>query len=284
MLHHMAKKRFDFSRYCLNLEIVVQSEHLKTGIGHMRIAVISDIHANLEAFETSLLDIRQQNVAQIICLGDNVGYGADPEAVLQRLKEERIFSILGNHDLACINNKVYRWYVRDVKKSLDLTLSRLSSDSLAFMKKMPSSLNRHGAWFVHGMPPDSVRHYMHQASDTDLQAAFDSIDPAVCFVGHTHRTGMVCGKENQILKSPLEDGISYLSKKNRYLINVGSVGQSRGKDCLAGYVIWDSEDFSIEVRCLAYDNATAAEKVIAAGMPLRFAQILDPDIRQDRQP
>ena len=100
----------------------------------MRIAVISDIHGNIEAFKTVLKDMELQAVNKIISLGDNIGYGADSEAVIQQIIASRIPSILGNHELACINKKVYNWYIGDAKKSLDATLSKLSPSSIDYLK------------------------------------------------------------------------------------------------------------------------------------------------------
>ncbi len=137
----------------------------------MRIAVISDIHGNLEAFERVLDDIVQQKVDHIVSLGDNIGYGADSEAVIQLLRSNGVTSILGNHELACVNEKVYKWYIKDVKKSLDKTMADLSAQSFEYLNCLKLNLSKHSAFFVHGFPPDSVRHYLHQMDTSKLIAA-----------------------------------------------------------------------------------------------------------------
>ena len=119
----------------------------------MRIAVISDVHGNIEALTNALKDIELQAVDKIISLGDNIGYGADSEAVIQQMIASKIPSILGNHELACVNKKVYKSYIGDVKTSLDDTLSKLSSSSVDYLKGLTVNLSQYHAFFVHGFWP-----------------------------------------------------------------------------------------------------------------------------------
>ena len=244
----------------------------------MRIAVISDIHANLEALESALCDMARQEVGPIISLGDNVGYGADGEAVIQRLISEKIISVLGNHDWACVNEKVYKWYKTEIKTSLDITMANLSDSSLAYIRSCPLNLNRYGAWFVHGFPPESVRHYLHQVSPSDLEKGFARLAVPTCFVGHTHRIGLICRRGKDMRFPKPEKGITVLEENAKHIVNVGSIGQPRDGDATAKYVIWEPDAGTIEVRTVDYDNHTAARKIVAAGMPIRFARAVDPVI------
>ncbi|MBF0468921.1 MAG: metallophosphoesterase family protein [Desulfamplus sp.] len=241
----------------------------------MRIAVISDIHGNIEAFTTALKDIELQAVDKIISLGDNVGYGADPEAVIQQMIASRILSVLGNHDLACVNKKVYNWYIGDVKRSLDNTLSKLSLSSFDYLKGLKVNLSWYQAFFVHGFWPDSVRRYLHQIPDVELLHAFKHIKESTCFLGHTHRLSLVYPEDGDIQVKPLNPGMVQLEKDNKYMINVGSVGQPRDGDPGAKYVIWDTEKHSLNIRYVVYDNQTAARKIVAAGLPLKHALAVD---------
>lgn len=245
----------------------------------MRIAVISDIHGNLEAFTTALKDIDLQAVDKIISLGDNIGYGADSEAVLQQMITYRVLSILGNHELACVNKKVYKWYLGDVKKSLDYTLSKLSSSSINYLKGLSINLSQYQAFFVHGFWPDSVRHYLHQIPDAQLLNVLRQLKESICFLGHTHRLSLVFSEHGQVQIHPLNPGLVQLKKDKKYMVNAGSVGQPRDNDPRAKYVIWDTDKHCLDIRYLDYDNQTAARKIIEANLPLRYAEVLDPDIK-----
>lgn len=238
----------------------------------MRIAVISDIHGNLEAFTAVLDDIEHQAVDTIVSLGDNINYGADSEAVIQKIIALKIPSILGNHEMACINGKVYNWYVGDVKRSLDDTLSKLSPSSVDYLKGLSINLSKHQAFFVHGFWPDSVRHYLHQMPNSELLNALEQIREPVCFVGHTHRLALVFQVKNTIHTQPLDQGKTALEKNITYIINAGSVGQPRDGNPRAKYVIWDTMGHHLDIRYVDYDNQTAAQKIRAAGLPLKYAR------------
>lgn len=244
----------------------------------MQIAVISDIHGNIEAFTTVLKDIELQAVDKIISLGDNIGYGADSEAVIQQMIANRIPSILGNHELACVNKKVYKWYIGDVKRSLDDTLSKLSPSSVAYLEGLTVNLSQYQAFFVHGFWPDSVRHYLHQISNDELLQAFKKIKESICFLGHTHRLCLIFSEDSNIQVQRLNPGLVQLEKDKKYMINAGSVGQPRDGDPRAKYVIWDTEKYCLSIRYIDYDNQAAARKILAAGLPLKYAQVVDPDI------
>jgi predicted phosphodiesterase len=245
----------------------------------MRIAVISDIHGNIEAFTTALKDIELQAADKIISLGDNIGYGADSEAVIQQIISSRLPSILGNHELACVNKKVYKWYHGDVKKSLDDTLSKLSSSSIDYLKGLTVNLSQYQAFFVHGFWPDSVRHYLHQVSNSQLLNAFRQLKESICFLGHTHRLSLIFPEDGEIEVQPLNPGLVQLKKDKKYMVNVGSVGQPRDGDPRAKYVIWDTEKYYLDIRYVDYDHQTAARKIIDAGLPLKYAQAVDQNIK-----
>lgn len=247
---------------------------------NMRIAVISDIHGNIEAFKTVLKDIERKAVNQIISLGDNIGYGADSEAVIQQIIASRIPSILGNHELACVNKKVYKWYIGDTKRSLDDTLSKLSPSSIDYLKGLTVNLSKYQAFFVHGFWPDSVRHYLHQIPDSELLHAFGQIKESICFLGHTHRLSLIFPEDGNIQVQPLNPGLTQLEKNNKYMVNAGSVGQPRDGDPRAKYVIWDTEKHCLDIRYIDYDNQTAARKILAAGLPFKYAQVVNPDIKK----
>ncbi|MCG8615019.1 MAG: metallophosphoesterase [Desulfobacterales bacterium] len=244
----------------------------------MKIAVISDIHGNLEAFSRVLDDIERIRVDAIVSLGDNIGYGADSEAVMDIIISRKILSILGNHELACVNKRVYKWYVGDVRKAIDQALTTLSQRSMAYLEGLETRLCKFNASFVHGFPPDSVRHYLTQVGDDELRKTLSSQEEQLCFVGHTHKMRMVYADNDIIRIVQPETDIYDLNPETRYIINVGSVGQPRDGDPRAKYMIWDVSNRRLMIRHLAFDTRTAADKIIAAGLPFKYARAVHPGL------
>ncbi len=241
----------------------------------MRTAVISDIHGNLEALISVLGDIQSRQVDSIVSLGDNIGYGADSEKVIQLLIANDIPSVLGNHEIAVLNDKVFNWYTEEVKKAIEIAIESLSEDSLKYLRKSKISISKSGCFFVHGFPPDSFRLYLHQVGDEQLKCAFTEMKDDLCFVGHTHKLRLLSYEKNQVLFHKINKEPLKFQKHKKYIINVGSVGQPRNGSSQAKYVIWDSRTYQLEIRAVEYDAATAAQKIIEAGIPSRFATMID---------
>ncbi|MFH1984487.1 MAG: metallophosphoesterase family protein [Pseudomonadota bacterium] len=237
----------------------------------MRLAVISDIHGNLDAFESVLSDISSASVDKIISLGDNIGYGAEPEAVLRRLQATSIPSIIGNHELAVIDSGVRKWFNPLARKSIMHTVAHLSDDAIGYLHTLPTSLHSDGCWFVHGFPTDSPTIYLFQASDDDIRKGLTSTGCTICFVGHTHMLEMVTVGTNTVRRQELPCGGVLLDGEKHYIINIGSVGQPRDGNRDAKYVIFDTDSRMLDVRYIPYDREAAARKVIAAGLPKAHA-------------
>ncbi len=240
----------------------------------MEIAVLSDIHANLEAFLKVLGDIDTLGIQKIISIGDNIGYGPDPEAVMSLLLARNICSTLGNHEMPVLQKSFINWFNPVAQKSVHYTLSRLSEKSVAAIKTFDPFLIFKGARFVHGVPKKSVTIYIFQLSEAILKRKFQEMAEAVCFIGHTHDLGLIAYDGVGFEKSTLTEGVTPLDKKKKYIINIGSVGQPRDGDNRAKYVIWDSDAGTVELKCLAYDYQKTGEKIRAAGLPQQYANRL----------
>lgn len=239
----------------------------------VRVAIISDIHGNMEAFRAVLEDIDRCDIDDIICLGDSIGYGAEPNEVIYLLREHRIPTIIGNHEMAAINRKRLSWFNPTARMSLEMTFQKLSETSLKFIADLKTSLLRYDCRFVHGFPPDSQTVYLFQASEKKLQSTFRKMTENICFVGHTHELKMIGFNGTYVEHIPLSKTVVNL-KDGKYIINVGSVGQPRDGNRDAKYVIWDSSEENIEVRFVPYDVAAAADKIIHAGLPHTHAERL----------
>ncbi len=233
----------------------------------MRIAIISDVHGNLEALEQVLADIDRSDIDETLCLGDNVGYGPEPEGVVQLVHSRKIPCVVGNHDLAVIKGRALKWFNPIAKKSLRITIGMLSDNSTQYLRGLPFSLTAHECRFVHGFPPKSARRYLFDVPDPDRVRTIGRMAERLCFIGHTHELVIVSSDGNGCKSATLKEGTTPLKPENKYIINVGSVGQPRDGDNCAKYVIFDQSTDAIEVRFIPYNISAVADKIIARGMP-----------------
>lgn len=233
----------------------------------MRLAVLSDVHGNLDALDAVLDDIAGQRADQVISLGDNIGYGAEPEAVINRLKEQDIPTICGNHELAVIDPSVRRWFNPVAKQSIDYTANCLTEAAIAYLHRLPTSRSIAACWFVHGFPPDSPTIYLFQVDDDGMKESLAAIDSSVCFVGHTHELERISLSASGVSRHPLPRGDHLLDAGCRHIINIGSVGQPRDGNRDAKYVVYDADAGILDVRYIPYDREAAARKIRDAGLP-----------------
>ncbi len=233
----------------------------------MKIAVISDIHGNMEALEEVIKSIESKGLETVICLGDLVGYGPDPEKVVKKVIECRYQCILGNHEVALLEKRERRRLNFQAKENNISTKKLLSESSLRYCKSLSRSYTFGDALFVHGFPPDSVYKYSFRQSDEVVEELLEKAGERCFFVGHTHTLFLLSRNDHGIEKSLLHEGLFPLEKKKKYLINVGSVGQPRDGDNRAKYVIWDTEANHLEVVCVPYDYEATILKIKSRGFP-----------------
>ena len=186
----------------------------------MRIAVISDIHGNMEALKEVFVDIEKSGVDSIICLGDMVGYGPEPEAVVRWIMSRDIPTIMGNHELAVLDPEYMELFNPAARKSILTIIPWLSEESLAFISGLESSLTMHSGRFVHGFPPDSIITYLFQVSNDGLEDAFGQLEEKICFVGHTHKMSIVSWDGKEIIKAPLKEGHVKLYADRQYILSL----------------------------------------------------------------
>lgn len=237
----------------------------------MKIAILSDIHGNLEAFEAVLSDLEVQCPDKVVSLGDLVGYGPDPEAIVRRMRELDVVSLLGNHESALVSIEDRDWMNFQAKENNIVTKSLLSKQSLEYCAALARSATIENALFVHGCPPDLVLKYLYMLTDDDIRALVQKYAHSLFFMGHTHELKLVTVSDDAIGWERLHEGLIMLDKDKKYLVNVGSVGQPRDGNNKAKYVIWDSVYATLEVRALFYPADVTAEKIIARGFPKAYA-------------
>lgn len=264
--------------------IPAQPQELAQSLKQRRVAVISDVHGNLEALRSVLADIDTQGVTDVLNLGDMVGYGPEPEACVRLLRERGIPSVLGNHEHGLVEAQARGFFNAQAKKALDRTRQLLSDDSVMHFRTLPRTLEAFGALFVHGCPPGLVSKYLYELDDDALRETFGLYDHPLCFAGHTHdleRISFFPGPQpgaGRIERKHLAKGQTTLSGRARHIVNVGSVGQPRDGNNKAKYVLWQpgeaGADTEIEVRFVPYDIARTAARIVEVGLPTVYADRL----------
>lgn len=236
----------------------------------MRHLIVSDIHANWEALE-AVLQSAAGAYDQIICLGDLVGYGGDPNRVVDWARTNVAVVVRGNHDRACVGLDDLEWFnpvARIAAAWTQRELSRENTDYVLALPKGPLAVD--GFQVMHGSPLDEDEYVV---GISDAQPVFSYLESAVAFFGHTHLQGGFCWRSQSVQKLakphprqqhqlPLE-----LDPDCAYLINPGSVGQPRDGDARAAYVLYHPEERCLCYYRLPYDIAAAQAKIRRAGLP-----------------
>lgn len=229
----------------------------------MKIAVISDIHSNLEALNTALNVASDQAVDAIICLGDIVGYGADPAACVDLVRAHCAGVVRGNHDEAVSTENGLAYLPQDGQIAAKHNREQLSSDQLDYLAKLPLILEAYDCTFVHATPYRPAA-WLRLDSYQIAQQQFAHFNTDICFVGHTHIPA--------IMSSRL--GILQVRPGNRYLINVGSVGQPRDGNPRTSLGIFDTDSYQYTNVRVSYDVEGSARRIMEAGLPDRLAKRL----------
>lgn len=240
----------------------------------MRTAVLSDVHGNLEALEAVVADLDRVGADRVICLGDLVGYGPDPEAVVTWVRQLGCLCIRGNHEAALAARKERERMNFQAKENNISTANLLSPDNFLYCCELPRTLDFGDALFVHGCPPDSVNTYMYMLSDADVCRIFAEDPHTLFFVGHTHELALIHQEGGEVIRNRLAVGVYHLAAGCKYLINCGSVGQPRDHDRRSKYLVWDSNTAELEVRAVEYDVESTAKKIEERGFPQSFAERL----------
>jgi len=240
----------------------------------LKLTVISDIHGNLEAFKAVLADIDRLGLETVVCLGDNIGYGPEPDQVVRLLRSRNIPSLMGNHELGLVDKNILSWFNTQARRSLLQTKELLSAEVLACLRKLPVNMSVNECLLVHGCPPGSINTYIFQVSPAQLARIFQEMESDLCMVGHTHELLLIAYTAGKVSTAPLSKGIQTLAAESKYIVNVGSVGQPRDGNNNAKYVIWDSEARTLEVRFVPYNIKKTVEKIIALGLPRGHADRL----------
>jgi predicted phosphodiesterase len=236
----------------------------------MKYAIIADIHGNLDAFQVVLEDIRAQNASHIVCLGDVVGYNAQPKECLDIIRQMNIPCVKGNHDEYCSTDNHLEGFNPHAAEAVHWTRNQLTEDDKHWLRDLKYTRMAANFTMVHATL-DAPDRWGYVFDKLAAAASFPYQNTQMCFFGHTH-------VPVAFMRDTVVRGGTYSKFKvdpsKKYFINVGAVGQPRDNNPKAAYVLYDMDLQTIEIRRLEYDIASAQKKILDAGLPERLAERL----------
>jgi diadenosine tetraphosphatase ApaH/serine/threonine PP2A family protein phosphatase len=236
----------------------------------VRLAVLSDIHANLAALDAVRLDLPA--VDEVWVLGDIVGYGPQPNEVIVALQEMGARSVLGNHDAAAIGTIDSSWFNPDAARAIHWTAEVIDENARAYMAALPEVRAEADLTAVHGSPRDPMWEYI--TGTAVATANLPAFETAVCLHGHTHVPVVFRADDGLVRAVPSVPGDPVSIRLGRSLLNPGSVGQPRDGNPAASYLVLDTEADEVEFRRVSYDIDATQRAMRAVDLPPRLAERL----------
>ncbi len=237
----------------------------------MRWGIFSDIHSNLEALEAVLAALANERIDKYLCLGDIVGYGANPGECIAEIRRLNPVSIAGNHDWAVAGLFDIAHLTPNAAAGVLWTRRNIIYKDKEFLKGLGLIHQEKELTLVHASLQNPGQ-FDYIVDILSAKATFALLRTSLCFIGHTHRPGIFI-KEGNNYTSTLQVEIKVKSSQS-YIINTGSVGQPRDENPQASYVVYDSETKEVQIKRIPYDIHKAQDKIIAAGLPKILAERL----------
>jgi diadenosine tetraphosphatase ApaH/serine/threonine PP2A family protein phosphatase len=248
-----------------------------------KVALISDLHSNIEALEAVLKDISSQGVDNVFCLGDLIGYGPNPREMIRHAFNWS-FSLRGNHEDALLFLALD--FNPEAAQAIDWTRNQLNDVSAAkeenhkmwnYLGDLPDIKEDDGVTYLHASPRNRTKEYVrpHDVQDKEKMEEIFSMIKHACFCGHTHEPGVFTEDFKFYPPRAFANKVK-LSDGRKYYVNIGSVGQPRDRDTRSCYVIWDPETQVVEFRRVEYDYRKTMDKIYAIKqIPRRFGERLE---------
>jgi diadenosine tetraphosphatase ApaH/serine/threonine PP2A family protein phosphatase len=240
----------------------------------MRLGILSDVHANLEALVAVEGALERLRVDRVCCLGDVVGYGASPGACCDRIRSLAAVTLLGNHDAAASGRMDYEYYYDAVRHALDWTARQLGPEQLAWLRSLPYAGRMGEVGLSHGSPvePQEYGYIFAVEQVRELVPSLATLPP-VTFVGHTHLCkAFAIGPDGAV--EQVHGRRVQLDPARKYVVSVGSVGQPRDYDNRACFVTYDVEAGALEYHPVPYDISTSAQRIFDADLARNFGRRL----------
>lgn len=241
----------------------------------MKIAILSDIHSNLEAMQACIRKANSLGVEQYVCLGDIIGYGADPVATLDLVMSlPGLVAVRGNHDEAALTGR-YPGVNKSIQDAIRWTHERLTEVHLNFIRDLPYIHPTNGAVYAHASlyQPEKWPYLTYLEP---IRKCIDMADQPLIFIGHTHLPRLYYENSQKMIQEvrPRESTAIPIYQQRRYLVNVGSVGQPRDGNTAASFVVHDTNKAEVTFYRVAYDFSETARKILEADLAPHFAERL----------
>jgi len=241
----------------------------------MRLAIFSDVHANLEALSAVMEAYRSERIDRYYCLGDVVGYGANPNECANMVRELAEVTILGNHDAAVAGRMDYSYYYEAARQALDAHASCLTRENMAWLKTLPYKhmLGDMGVLLCHGSPVriEEFEYIFAPEQARECLAIWDDLAD-LTLIGHSHLCKVFALRPGEVEELPPRR--FQLRKGWKYIVSVGSVGQPRDYDNRASYTLFDSVEREFEFKRVEYDIESAATKIFECNLERNFGHRL----------
>jgi diadenosine tetraphosphatase ApaH/serine/threonine PP2A family protein phosphatase len=246
-------------------------------VGRLRVAVLSDVHSNLPALEAVLESIEDASAEEIWCLGDLVGYGADPDSCTALIRDRCEISLLGNHDLAVLDELDVSSFSDTAKAAVEWTQARIARETVSYLRGLGPALYHEGFGLFHASPRDPIWEYV--LTTDQAEAGLDAQEDRIGLIGHSHVALYFSRDENgprpgyaQGAQAP--DGALIDISEGGWLVNPGSVGQPRDGDPRAAWLELETEELTARFHRVPYDIEAASRAIIDGGLPTSLGERL----------
>jgi predicted phosphodiesterase len=258
-------KLFEFGNYTFFSKIINKREEVD-----LLIAIISDVHSNLEALQKAIELIKKRKVDRIVCLGDIVGYGANPKECIKIVNELTPHILMGNHDQAAADLRYTEKFTPYARAAAIWTYSTLSDSEKDMLVSLPLCLEIDGLTFVHASPHNPSE-WNYIATEELAFENFHYMKTNICFIGHSHRAEIYTDDYESLDKST-DTQIIRLQADKKYIINSGSVGQPRDLDWRLSFGVLNTKTLEFEFVRSEYDVNTASRKILDAKLSIYLAE------------
>jgi diadenosine tetraphosphatase ApaH/serine/threonine PP2A family protein phosphatase len=238
----------------------------------MRYVIFSDLHSNLEALHQFQKEIVSIGYDKLVCLGDIVGYGTDPNQCVEWVRETVDFTIAGNHDWGVVEKTDISYFNPYAYESCLWTRKQLTEENKNFLRSLPLDREEGGVYWVHASPFEpKAWHYV--TSKTGAERHFKNFQVPICFVGHSHKPILLEQKPNGEVSD--HDAVSLeIKPENRYIFNDGSLGQPRDGNPDPSFMTYDTKDKTVKIHRFQYDLKPTQQKILDKGLPRYMAERL----------
>jgi diadenosine tetraphosphatase ApaH/serine/threonine PP2A family protein phosphatase len=239
----------------------------------MRIALLSDVHGNLPAFEAVLADVETQSADEVWCLGDLVGYGAQPDGCVELARARCDMSLAGNHDLVVTGDIPIEDFSSSAAAAARWTQENIAAETVEYLRGLEASEPEREPALFHASPRDPVWEYVLSGWQAD--ECMDLMEARVGAIGHSHvALWFQRGEDGKVAGSAAEAGLERDLSEGRWLVNPGGVGQPRDGDPRAAWLLLDTDTWSATWRRVEYPIDEAARAIEEAGLPKVLAERL----------